>query len=427
MAFSRAVAVVLLASPAVVLAQPLTGRWRAFADSAEQARVRGDWPVYARLIDSVYRAGLGNHPTVIWAQARAAAKLGDRARAFERLRTYAAMGLWRNLRADSAFATLASDPEYRTVGARIDTAAHQPQRATLAFELPDSAFTPESIAYDSRTGRFFLSSIRHGSIAARSKDGHWSTFVASGASGLGAHFGLALDSVRRVLWVCGSQLPISDSFVAADSGASGVAAFDLDRGTRLARVVSGRGPTPHAYGDIAVLPDGSLLVSDATGGGLYRASRGVDTLATVVPAGQLRSPQGIVVAPEPHTVWVADYTYGLVRVDLQTGALERLARPDSVAVTGIDGLIRVGDGLVGVQNGTAPERLVRIELAGSPARITAVRILEASPTFLDEPTHLVLVDGRIYFVANSGFGRYDDAGKLKPGETIARARIGLLP
>jgi sugar lactone lactonase YvrE len=427
MAFSRALAVVLLSSPAVVLAQPVTGRWRPFADSAEAARARGDWPLYARLIDSTYHAGLGNHPSVIWAQARAAAKLGDRARAYERLRTYAAAGLWRKLSADSGLASLAADPEYRAIAARIDSAAAQPQRATLAFELPDSLFTPESIAYDSRTGRFFFSSIKHGSIATRSKDGRWTTFVPSGASGLGAHFGLALDSVRRVLWVCGSQIPISDAFAPADSGASGVAAFDLDHGTRLARVVSGRGPTPHSYGDIAVLPDGSLLVSDATGGGMYRATRGIDSFTTVVPPGRLRSPQGIVVAPEPHTVWVADYTYGLVRVDLATGAVERLARPDSVAVTGIDGLIRVGAALVGVQNGTAPERLVRIEVTGSPARITAVRTLEASPTFLDEPTHLVLAGGRIYFVANSGFGRYDDAGKLKSGETAVRARIGVLP
>src|SRR5687767_8224701 len=83
--------------------------WRAYSDSAELARRSGDWSSYARLVDSVY-AGLGNYPTLLWAKARAAARLGQTERAIEGLRLYAATGLSRDMNADSAFVPLLSNP-----------------------------------------------------------------------------------------------------------------------------------------------------------------------------------------------------------------------------------------------------------------------------------------------------------------------------
>src|SRR5262245_59855003 len=109
----------VLALVAALAAAPAArGDWRAARDSAEVARVARDWPRYAVYLDSVY-AGLGNHPTVIWAQGRAAARLGDPARAFERIGTYAAMGLSRSLAADSAFTPYAARPEYAALVARL--------------------------------------------------------------------------------------------------------------------------------------------------------------------------------------------------------------------------------------------------------------------------------------------------------------------
>ena len=100
--------------------QPTQGRlpWRVASESVEVARVRGDWTAYARYVDAVF-AGIGNYPTVIWAQARAAARLGNHQRALERMTVYAAMGISRDPWSDSAFLPFRDSPSWQRVAARL--------------------------------------------------------------------------------------------------------------------------------------------------------------------------------------------------------------------------------------------------------------------------------------------------------------------
>ena len=420
-----ALSALLSAAPLSLAAQPARPAWRFLVDSAEQARGKGDWTTYARLTDAVY-ASIGNLPSIVWAQARAAARVKQSARALERLGTYAAMGLARDPAGDSSFLPLAELPEFRTIAGRLRANASATPRTTALFELPDSGFMPEGIAWEARSGRVFLSSIRHGAIIARSAGGGFTTFAPSGASKLGAHFGLALDSARHVLWVTGQQIPHSSAYVRADSGRSGVVAFDLRSGKQLRRLLSPRDGIPHSFGDIGVMPDGALIVADAESGALFIARPGADSLAVLIPAGRLSSPQGIAPARDEDVFYVADYLLGLTRVNRRTGDVRVLAHDDSIAISGIDGLIRVGNSLVGVQNGTAPSRVVRFELDSSGTRITAFSVLESNAEFLGEPTHLTLAGRNIYFVANSGWDKIDEAGQVKKGETMTPARIGVI-
>lgn len=417
---------VFFAGPSRLIAQPTRPVWRTLADSAEQARANADWTTYARLTDAVY-ASIGNLPSIIWAQARAAARLKQSSRALERLATYSAMGLARDPAGDSSFLPLAELPEFRTIADRLRANAASAPRTTALFELPDSGFMPEGIAWDPRSGRVFLSSIRQGAILARSARGAFAMFAPAGASGLGAHFGLALDTVRRVLWVTGQQIPHSSGYVRADSGRSGVVAYDVRSGKQLRRLLSPRDGTPHSFGDIGAMPDGALIVADAESGALFIARPGADSLAVLIPPGRLSSPQGIAAARDADVFYVADYLLGLTRVNRRTGDVRVLAHVDSIAVSGIDGLIRVGNTLVGVQNGTAPSRVVRFMLDSSGTRITAFSVLEANAEFLGEPTHLTLAGRNIYFVANSGWDKMDRSGQLKKGETMTPARIGVIP
>jgi hypothetical protein len=204
---SQSVRVFLLAA-LVAPALPAQA-WRAYADSAEKARVRADWPEYARLIDSVY-VGLGNYPTVLWARARGAARLGQPDRALERLRIFAASGLTRDVAADSAFLPMMTDPALQRIKARIDANGATPARARVAHEIADSTFVPESIVYDETTKSFLVSSIKHGTIVQVSHDGRMEPIAKSTDGGVWAGFGLAFDPTRRTLWLASQQIPHFD-------------------------------------------------------------------------------------------------------------------------------------------------------------------------------------------------------------------------
>jgi hypothetical protein len=74
-----------------------------------------------------------------------------------------------------------------------------------------------------------------------------------------------------------------------------------------------------------------------------------------------------------------------------------------------------GRTLIAIQNGTVPERLIRMTLNPSLTRVVAWETLEANWTGLGEPTHGVVVGGEFYFIANSGWDRMAADGGLKPG------------
>jgi hypothetical protein len=111
---------------------------------------------------------------------------------------------------------------------------------------------------------------------------------------------------------------------------------------------------------------------------------------------------------------------GIAVVDLTgknpPGQLTYLPHPESVAVTGLDGLHLAGDSLIGIQNGTEPERIVRYHLNPAQTAITSAEVVEQSTERLGDPTHVTGLNGWLYATANVGWNKIDDHGQLKAGE-----------
>jgi hypothetical protein len=93
------------------------------------------------------------------------------------------------------------------------------------------------------------------------------------------------------------------------------------------------------------------------------------------------------------------------------------------ALSGIDGLYLFGRTLIATQNGTSPERVVRFELDRSLSHVESESILERATPTLGDPTHGVIVDGRFYYIANSGWDTMDEHGKPKEGTTMSEAFV----
>jgi hypothetical protein len=93
-----------------------------------------------------------------------------------------------------------------------------------------------------------------------------------------------------------------------------------------------------------------------------------------------------------------------------------LAHPENIVVTGLDGMFLAGDSLIGIQNGTEPERIVRYRLNRRQTRIESAEVIEQSSERLGEPTHAVAAGGWVYVIANVGWNKVDDHGQLKEGQ-----------
>ena len=159
-----------------------------------------------------------------------------------------------------------------------------------------------------------------------------------------------------------------------------------------------------------------MFIADAAEGAL-RVIRNGGALQLLVPKGELMSPQGPAIAPEGRHLYLADYVRGIARIDRASGAVEWPAHSHDMALNGIDGLSFAGpQTIIGVQNGTNPNRLVRISLDGSGGAITRVESIAQNDSSIVEPTHGVFVGRDYYFIANGGYGSFGDDGKLRAGE-----------
>jgi hypothetical protein len=168
----------------------------------------------------------------------------------------------------------------------------------------------------------------------------------------------------------------------------------------------------HDLGDMTVGSDGTVIVSDGPDGAVYRLRRGDTALERLVAPGVLRSPQTPVILPG-NRVLVPDYAMGLAVIDLATQAVTWIDQTDTLTASGIDGATLRGHDLYAVQNGVRPERVVRIHLDDAFARITGLDVVERATDRLGEPTHGIIVGDAYYFIANSGWDRFQDDGRIE--------------
>jgi sugar lactone lactonase YvrE len=278
-------------------------------------------------------------------------------------------------------------------------------------------FVAEGVVWDAGRRRLLVSSMRRRRIDAVSLDGTVSTFIDIARDSAVSPLGLAIDAPRNRRWISTEWSPFALGANAADSGRASILEYDVASGELRRRFELPRGTTPHEPGDIAVAPNGDLFVSDGRAGMVYVICEGRSSIDTLVRAGPLVSPQGIAPDGDGRRLFVADYALGIITVDRRTGAVERLPRPSDVAANGVDGMILVGDQLIGVQNGVTPNWLIAFDLDAAHSRIVGARTIARDTARIREPTHLVAVGDDVYYVANGGFGLYDERGNLRPGVT----------
>ena len=131
------------------------------------------------------------------------------------------------------------------------------------------------------------------------------------------------------------------------------------------------------------------------------------------------SPQGIAFSDDERHLFVADYSYGVFRIDTRNRELRLLPTPHDLTALGIDGLAYYENSLIAIQNGVRPHRVVRLALSGNEDRIVDWEVLEANHPDFDEPTLGVVVPGpqrktaSFCYVANSHWGAFDRNGKLR--------------
>ncbi|HET7903528.1 MAG TPA: hypothetical protein VFM17_03105, partial [Candidatus Eisenbacteria bacterium] len=408
--------------------RPFFDRLRAARALAAQGELQA-----ARLEFQSLDLEMHGHPSAIWSLAQIAARLGEPEEAMHRLEEYAAMGLARSPRRDSSFTALVGNPRFEAVAKRLDENAGAiprpyggPGHVRFA-SLDDPSLLVEDLALDYDAGVTYVSSIHRRKVLVVSRDGSIRDLFPPAQNGVWGIYGLALDRSRGRLWGSTAASPLHENYESADSGRTAVVAWDIETGKEQFRVELPRDGKVHVLGDITLGEDGTLYASDSVGGGLYALRHGAAAFDTLAPTGTFGSPQGILELEPGRMLLVADYPRGLLLYDLKTRSAEPVAKPRHLALTGIDGMCRLGSryggGIVAAQNGVRPQRILSLHYTpealrrASTPEVTGPYLsgheLERLDPSLGETSHVVPDAGHLLLIGNSGWERVNERDELQ--------------
>jgi sugar lactone lactonase YvrE len=289
--------------------------------------------------------------------------------------------------------------------------------STRAFVLPERDLLPESMAYDPRTGSFFVGSMHRRKIVRRDRDGRVRDW-AGPERGLWSILGIKIDVPRGELWAnscnMGDELPMTPADHAT-VGRGALLRLRLSDGSVLHRYEPAARARPICFNDLALSPAGDVYVT-AGPAGLWHLPPGGDTLDRLIRDSTLWL-NGVATGPGS-ALYVADDSMGPLLVEPISGRWRRVVAPEGATLRGIDGLYVHAGALVWIQNGVEPARVVRGRLAGDGATLGMLQVLDAGHPDYAAPTTGVLVGDTLFYVATAQLGAIRPGGRVAPADSM---------
>jgi sugar lactone lactonase YvrE len=357
------------------------------------------------------QAQVPGHPNIAFLRAHAYGVAGmlDSAEAdIRRLLAWDARYAQLALRDSSVAGVRARFPQIDSLAAR---AARPLSTASVWATIAEPDLVAEGTAYDPSTRSVLIGSLHKYKVVAIAPDGSVSDRVAPGAGGIRSIAGIHVDSLRGILWAASN----ARFDTPADSTPSALFAFDARTGAFRHRVaIPATGA--HFLNDITTTRDGTVFVTDSRAGRVWTARPDERTLRDFGAIGPLLAPNGITVSDNGAVVFVADADH-IRGHELSTGRTWRLAQPDSVGTSGIDGLAFHGGALI-AHHPLAFWRVARYPLDASLRRITGRSLIEANtPDSRTATTGEIVGDGYV-FIGNSQIDRMNqrqiDVATMQP-------------
>jgi hypothetical protein len=135
-------------------------------------------------------------------------------------------------------------------------------------------------------------------------------------------------------------------------------------------------------------------------------------------------PNGITVSDDGTVLYVGD-DLGVIRVNLQTHEAEEVKPAEHDTMAGADGLYWYHGGLVAVEYGTGPFRVMRWKLSADGTKVMSSEVLERGTDMVRDPTTGAIWGGKFYFMANTGIDNLND-GKIVDRMKLEPLRIAVL-
>lgn len=349
-----------------------------------------------------------NHPRLIYNLAIAKTLNGLHTEALDLLERLAKMGLSYSFERNEDLKPLFENERFKAIVSQIASNRIPINASEKIFEVDDKTLIAESVAFDPRSGSYFVGSVHRRKIIEIDRTGKQSEYSRP-EDGLWSVLGLRVDTARGYLWAASSAVPQMTGFKESNKGRAGIFKYDL-RTRKLLRAFLLPTGESHLLGDLLVDGEGNVYATDSVSPNIYRIDLRKNEISLFLSSDRFSSLQGLAFAKRNEELFVADYSKGVFRIDVATKAITQMKPADHVTLLGIDGLYYYRGQLIAIQNGVNPNRVVRFQLRGN--EITETRTLEANHPDFMEPTLGTLIGDELIYVANSQWPLVNEKAEL---------------
>jgi len=255
---------------------------------------------------------------------------------------------------------------------------------------------PEGVAHNDKTGDFYVSSMRHGTVGVVKADGSYKAFAKDPL--LISSVGMHADPERNRLLVCVSDPGVSEkTSPKTQKKIARLVSFDLKTGKRLKSVdLDKLAPAggEHFCNDIAIDDQGNAYVTDSFSPIIYKVDPSFK--ASVFATNDLFKGKGFGLNGIVH------HKDGyLLVVKMDDGTLLKVDEKDPTKITVVaaekvpnaDGLVLVGgDTLVVIQNGES-HKMTKLKTGDG---WKTAKVTQTAPLAAEFPTTAVDVGGKLY-------------------------------
>ncbi len=377
------------------------------AEPADAAEVREQIAIVEKLQPIVPDRG-----AVLYFLSTAKQHLGETREALSLLKNCLALREGFDPSGDPAFLGLKGSKEFDDLVEKVHRDSPPVAAARFAFVTEEKDLIPEGLAYDEKRNFYYLSSLNRKKIVQIDSEGRVSDFVPGDRYGLLPVLGIRLDPTDGTVW--------ADSF--EDAGRTELLHFD-SAGKLLGRY-SPKDSVKHGFNDLVLRKNGEVVTTDSLNNQVFRFDPQSQTFAPLSTYRMLFYPNGITLADDDQTVFVAD-AVGIVKIDLRNGESRDVDPGPRNTLAGADGLYWHKGSLIAIQNGIGSPRVAAFKLSKDGNRVTQATVLENHTQFTVLPTTGAIHGNDFYFIANSQIDNLN-GDKVMDVTRLAAVRIAVV-
>ena len=291
----------------------------------------------------------------------------------------------------SEFAGLRNEHAFAEMVERVKARFPPVAQARRALVTADKDLIPEGLAWDAQRGVFYLGSLHRRKIVQIDLESHVSDFLRPQQEPLLPILGIRMDPNDGSLWAnTWEEKP----------GASRSQILHVDSNGRMLARFAPNDMEQHGFNDLVVRKAGDVFSTDSFANQVFRLDPLKGTFFPLRLHRQLFYPNGIALADDDRTLFIAD-ALGVLKYDVRTSESNDVSPGPRNTLAGVDGLYWYRGSLIAVQNGIGTPRIAAHKLTADGSRVSKVTVLEFRTSLTVLPTTGAVRGSDFYFIANS--------------------------